>query len=91
MKRSTLAAVAVACALSATITVSVPVAADESDNMCAQIFVEISQPGVCVSEKDGVVTLSGIVESQLDRKAAERAALKHDGVTEVRNLISVSN
>ena len=51
----------------------------------------MAQGNVHASFKDGVVTLIGRADTILDSKHAERAALKFDGVTRVRNRIIVDD
>lgn len=67
--------------------------ADATDDLCAQIAAEAQAQGgnVCVVINDRVATLSGYVESAMEREAAERAALARDGVDEVINLITTSD
>lgn len=67
--------------------------ADETDDLCAQIATEAQARGgnVCVVIDDGVATLSGYVESQMEKEAAERAALAREEVTEVVNLLTTSD
>jgi len=92
MKRITYAGT-IAALLSALIIGSNPVTADENDELCAQISaaVQQSEGNICVSIRDGVATLSGYVENAMEREAAERAAASSEGITEVVNLIAVSN
>lgn len=47
-------------------------------------------PGITADVKDGVVTLSGTVNSQADKDAAENAAKVSQGVTSVVNNITVA-
>jgi len=57
-----------------------------------EVISAISQGVVHTLVNDaGVVTLHGRVDSILDSAHAERAALKIDGVTQVRNHIFVLN
>ena len=48
-----------------------------------------SSPDVNVVVNNGIATLTGHVESNLDRSMAAKAAANLDGVTEVRNLITL--
>lgn len=84
---------AVVAALSVSAISGVTAYASEEDNMCAEISAAIQSSGsnVCVTMDDGVATLSGYVESALDKQAAEQAAKKMEGVTEVISRITVSN
>lgn len=50
-----------------------------------------SSVDVNVSIHNGIATLSGHVESQLDRYQAEQAAAMLEGVAEVRNLITFAS
>ena len=51
----------------------------------------VSDGNVSVTVKDGVATLFGVVETRVDSNAAERAARNFAGVTDVVNLVNVSN
>jgi osmotically-inducible protein OsmY len=50
---------------------------------------EIQSPSISVAAKDGVVTLSGYVTNYVERMAAERAALRVQGVRAVANDLQV--
>ncbi len=57
----------------------------------AQLLTEpgISPLAINVDTRDGIVTLFGIVETQNDKTAAERSAMKVDGVKSVMNDLQV--
>ena len=50
----------------------------------------VSSADLNVTVTNGIATLFGHVDSNLDRVLAENAAAALDGVTEVRNLITFS-
>ena len=82
-----------AASLAAGVLVAGQLRADATDDLCAEIASEAQASGgnVCVVINDGVATLSGYVQSEMERKAAERIALSRDGVDEVINLIATSD
>jgi osmotically-inducible protein OsmY len=59
----------------------------------SKFFLDTDVKGrtIDVSVADGVVTLTGSVESDVQRKTAEQIAGETDGVTEVRNELQVAN
>jgi hyperosmotically inducible protein len=57
-------------------------------------FQLISHPGIApfsidVKTRDGTVTLAGDVGAQVDKRDAERTAMKVDGVKDVRNELEI--
>jgi hypothetical protein len=61
-------------------------------NIQAKLFSDpvLKTRDVRVESRDGVVTLSGTVGTDLERAAVERIASKEDGVKNVENLLSVT-
>jgi hypothetical protein len=55
------------------------------------VLSAIGSGNVCVILQDGVATLTGIVETQVDANAAMTAAVRFQGVRKVINQISVSD
>lgn len=57
-------------------------------DLTKEVQTRVKQPGVTTTVKDGVVTLTGTVETQEASKAAEAAA-KGDGVKSVTNSLMI--
>jgi len=66
------------------------VVADNENELCEAIIADLqfNYGNICVSIKDGVATLSGNVETEVERNQAEKRALETDGVDKVINLIT---
>lgn len=69
------------------------VQADERGDMCQAITesMQSSHGNVCVVVNEDQVILSGYVDSQVEKDAAERAAAEMAGEKEVVSLITVSD